>query len=74
MKWFQERFLAMKSKATGIVVSAFLRTSLQFLLFIACLVVTRSVLYRHIQTKLQEDRLDVKAALQPFENLKTDDN
>ena len=52
--------------------SKLLLECLRFLVFIASLVVFRYAAYRHLETKLNVNQLDVKAALEPFEELDND--
>jgi hypothetical protein len=52
--------------------SKLLLECLRFLVFIASLVVLRYAAYRHLETKLNVNQLDVKAALEPFKELKSE--
>jgi hypothetical protein len=52
--------------------SKLLLECLRFLVFIASLVVLRYAAYRHLETELNVNQLDVKAALEPFKELKSE--
>ena len=63
MQLSRERLLLMKNKVLP---------ALELLVFLAYLFMFRYFMYRHLETKLNADRIDVKAALEPFEELRSE--